>query len=129
MNDLGHWQNEEEILSFLQGKSKHKEDRIRHLTHCEECRETFIHPVKPALMSLCLPCLGDFYLGHHLMGLLELAGYAMVLLVVAAAVTSGESASFIMAAIILGVTHGMDAILTWHVARKGLLATPRAWKG
>ena len=95
---------------------------------CPNCGDEFIKPSKPALMSLCLPCLGDFYMGHRFLGLMELFGY-IVLWIVWIALLSEEGPSALpIIAIVLLVEHGVDALLTLHIAKKGLTSVKKGWR-
>jgi hypothetical protein len=95
---------------------------------CPNCQETFIAPKKPALMSLCLPCLGDFYLGHRGLGTMEAIGYLFFIMAFAATAAEGNSADMIGLIIAIAIMHSMDAALTLHMAKKGLVPTRLAWK-
>jgi hypothetical protein len=91
------------------------------------CGEEFIKPSKPALMSLCLPCLGDFYLGHRAVAVLEAFGYSIALFIFLSAILSGEAEAIVTLLFFLAIVHGMDALLTHHVASKGLVSVRNAW--
>ena len=85
-------------------------------------------PARAALMSLVLPCLGEFYLGHPILGLLELAGYALLWLVIGLMLNDGEYESLPGVLIFLLITHVIDAVLTLHVAQKGIKLQSQVWK-
>ncbi len=95
---------------------------------CQECGDEFVKPIKVAMLSLLLPCLGEFYLAHRGIGLLELFGYAITLMVVMAISTSGEPNAWIVGVILLAFAHIFDAFLTNHVASKGIRSKSLAWK-
>jgi hypothetical protein len=95
---------------------------------CPNCQETFIEPKKPALMSLCLPCLGDFYLGHRGLGAMEAIGYLVFIVAFVAASVEGDSEGIIGLIIAIAIMHSMDAALTLHMAKKGLVPRRLAWK-
>ncbi len=95
---------------------------------CPHCQERFIEPRKPALMSLCLPCLGDFYLGHRGLGVMEVFSYLFVLSAVLAASLDGDSGGIIGLVIAIVIMHLLDASLTLHMAKKGLVPIRLAWK-
>ncbi len=90
---------------------------------CPNCRAGFKSPVKAALLSLLFPGLGDLYLGHRGFAALEIVGAALAWLGVLLA-TMTPTISFagkVTAAVwVLLFVHGLDALATRHVARKGL---------
>jgi hypothetical protein len=91
------------------------------LSVCPSCKSTFKEPKKASLRSLLLPGLGDFYLGHRALGLLELMGSFMVWAYALACVISGQKEGLFMAAFILLFYNGMDGMLTYHMAKKGYM--------
>lgn len=95
---------------------------------CEKCSEEFIKPSKPALMSLCLPCLGNFYLGHWLIGIFELVGYIVVGFVLIVMWQEDGVAAIPIILVVLAAEHGFDALMTYHIAKKGLISTRKAWR-
>ncbi|OVE76189.1 hypothetical protein BVX97_02015 [bacterium E08(2017)] len=95
---------------------------------CENCQEEFIQPWKPAVMSLCLPCLGDFYLGHRGLGAMEAFGYIIIILALVAGFLEGDSEGVIAFVVVIVITHISDAFLTLHMAKKGLIPVKMAWK-
>jgi hypothetical protein len=97
---------------------------------CEKCDEEFVQPMKPALMSLAFPSLGDFYMGHTMVALLETVGYLFTWFYILVVATAGlGSAGFMMAGGILFVAHVFDFGITLHIAKKGLMSTKAAWTG
>lgn len=97
---------------------------------CAECGEEFINPIRPALMSLVVPGLGDLYLGHRGMALFELAGFALLLLIVGAMISASSTAADVAGALVLlAVANLFDGAITLHVARKAVIPTRLAWKG
>ena len=96
---------------------------------CAECGDEMINPMVPAAMSLAIPGLGDLYLGHHSMAAVELVGFAMVLLIVLAMVVGGGGADVAAGLVLLAAANTFDAVVTFHVARKGALPRRLAWKG
>lgn len=93
---------------------------------CVECGEQFINPARPALMSLVLPGLGDLYLGHRLPAMFELVGFA-VLIVVGTTATLNQPSQLPFYLIVIAIANTIDAVLTRHVAMKGLLPVSHAW--
>jgi hypothetical protein len=98
-------------------------------TACAECATPFINPAHPAVMSLVIPGLGDLYLGHTAMGVMELLGFALLLLGLGAYVVTTGPAAIPESALILVVANVVDAAMTYHVARKGKLAKSQTWRG
>jgi DNA-directed RNA polymerase subunit RPC12/RpoP len=88
------------------------------LEACSQCGTAFKTPPKAMLRSLILPGWGDIYLGHRVLGLLELTGSLMVWVFVVLLLASGE---FLTGAFLLLICNGMDALLTLHMARKGYI--------
>ena len=70
------------------------------------------------LRSLILPGWGDIYLGHRVLGFLELLGALMVWLIVIVLVADGAVGTGL---IFLIFCNGIDALLTLHMARKGYI--------
>ena len=92
------------------------------LDACNHCRAAFKTPQKAMIRSLLLPGWGDIYLGHRLLGCLELTGSLMVWLIVIVLAASGD---FAAAAFLLIICNGLDALLTRHMARKGYILEKR----
>ena len=96
----------------------------KNLLKCPKCKAPFKKPATAFIRSLLLPGLGDIYLGHRLLGSLELLGSMVVWAIVIFSVLQGDQASLIVALVILAIYNGFDGILTRHMARKGyMLAT------
>lgn len=96
----------------------------KNLLKCPKCKAAFKKPATAFLRSLLLPGLGDIYLGHRLLGSLELLGSVVVWGIVIFSVLQGDQATLIIALIILVIYNGFDGLLTRHMARKGyMLAT------
>ena len=93
---------------------------------CETCGATFKNARKAALRSLLPPGWGDWYLGHRLLGGLELMGSLFVWSVVFNLLTQGGAEDAGVAAFILLFYNGFDALLTRHMARKGIMLEARA---
>jgi hypothetical protein len=100
---------------------------------CGNCGEEFIKPSKPALLSLCLPCLGDFYQGHRALGAVELVGYSFLWLILIMSIVAPDSkkkedAGVIVILVIIAISHVVDAALTYHMAKKGVISVRHAWR-
>ena len=89
------------------------------LLKCPKCKAAFKKPATAFLRSLLLPGLGDIYLGHRLLGSLELLGSVVVWSIVIYSVLHGDQTSLVVALIILVFYNGFDGLLTRHMARKG----------
>jgi hypothetical protein len=87
---------------------------------CPLCSQEFITPWKPAVMSLVLPCLGDFYLGHTFLGVIELLVYVFTWFVLIGIIAEEGVGALPIVAVILLVEHGLDSLLTLQMAKKGL---------
>lgn len=86
---------------------------------CPECSALFKSPRRASLRSLLLPGLGDFYLGHHFLGVCEIIGSLVVWVIVLSFIVSGESGGLAIAVMLLLFYNGMDGLLTLHMAKKG----------
>ncbi len=93
----------------------------KNLLACPKCQAEFKNPKTAFLRSLLLPGLRDMYLGHTLLGSLELLGSMVIWAVVILAFLSGEQESLIVALILLVFYNGLDGLLTSHMARKGYM--------
>jgi predicted Zn finger-like uncharacterized protein len=91
------------------------------LDSCSQCMAHFKEPRKAFFRSLLLPGLGDIYLGHRGLGLLEMLGSAIVWLVVLAFLFSGEQGVVLPAVFLLLFYNGLDGLLTYHMANKGYM--------
>ncbi len=87
------------------------------LLECTRCRQAFKEPKKAMLRSLLLPGLGDIYLGHRFLGILEMIGSILVWAFVIVGVLQGEYALLVL----LVIVNGMDGLLTYHMAKKGYM--------
>jgi len=92
---------------------------------CPSCGAAFKSASKAALRSLLLPGWGDWYLGHRLLGGVELAGSLIVWSIVLNILAQGGAESAGVAAFILLFYNGFDALLARHMARKGIMLDPR----
>ena len=92
------------------------------LDECSQCAAAFKTPKKAMVRSLILPGLGDIYLGHRVLGILELTGSLMVWSIIIALLATGEIA---VAVFLLVLCNGVDALLTLYMARKGYILEKR----
>ncbi len=91
------------------------------LVNCPYCKVNFKEARKASLKSLLLPGLGDIYLGHRALGILELIGSAIVWIIVISSLLSGVVESLIGAFFLLLFYNGIDGLLTYHMAKKGYM--------
>lgn len=95
------------------------------LLSCPMCRATFKEPKGAFLRSLLLPGLGDIYLGHRFLGILELTGSLIVWSFVISLLLSGEEGALIMAVFLLLFYNLFDGLLTLHMGKKGYMLARR----
>lgn len=91
---------------------------------CAKCYKPFKSPSKAVRLSLMFPGLGDLYLGHRALGIFELVGAIVVWLIilVPTAQDMDNIAELIVAIVLVyALMHGVDALGTWFMARKGIL--------
>lgn len=93
----------------------------KNLLTCPNCKTPFKNPMSAFLRSLLLPGLGDIYLGHKLLGVVELLGSMLVWAVVIFSVLGGSQGSLIVALFLLVFYNGFDSLLTRHMAKKGYM--------
>lgn len=93
----------------------------KRLITCPHCRVHFKEPKKAFLLSLLLPGLGDMYLGHTFLGLLELLGAVVVWAVVISLVLSGEEGALFTALFLLIFYNLLDGLLAYHMGKKGYM--------
>jgi hypothetical protein len=102
---------------------------------CARCRTSVKSPLTAALRSLLLPGLGDFYLGHRFLASMEMVGsvaswFVIIALMLPAFERNTERSAAIIAAVfggvlLLAVVNGVDALLTYAQAKKGLHSMDR----
>lgn len=102
-----------------------------HQTACASCGTAFKSPRKAAVMSLLLPGLGNFYLGHGAYGVYEMIGslieWAILVVMIVGAVmrADGRLSFLIIWIVIIVLTNTTAFFLTRAMARKGLIAATR----
>ena len=91
---------------------------------CDDCGIEYWRPMDVALRSLIIPSWGDIVLKHYTIAVVELLGFLFAWLIAIALfvdfLENGEPGSLIAAAFVVLMTHGIDAIVTYYVAKKGL---------
>ncbi|MBI1315118.1 hypothetical protein GC176_27825 [bacterium] len=97
----------------------------RHLYACDDCGTTFWKPSQVAIRSLIFPAWGDFLMKHYPLAVMEIFGYLLTWFFIIAIVSDAASVADVAVdvALILFFAHGVDAVATLMVAKKGL--TPR----
>ena len=91
------------------------------LSNCSACAGEFKTPKKAMLKSLILPGWGDIYLGHRLLGGIELLGSLFIWLIFLGLLLSGLAEDLIIGLFLLVFYNGADSLLTFHMARKGYI--------
>ncbi|MBN1663926.1 MAG: zinc-ribbon domain-containing protein [Deltaproteobacteria bacterium] len=87
------------------------------LIKCTRCEREFKEPKKAMFRSLLLPGLGDLYLGHRFLGILEIMGSVLVWAFVILNLLEGNYVILVL----LVIFNGIDALLTHHMAKKGYM--------
>ena len=93
----------------------------KRLANCTACAAEFKTPKKAMLKSLILPGWGDIYLGHRLLGCIEILGSLFVWLIFFGLLMSGLAEDFIIGLFLLVFYNGADSMLTYYMARKGYI--------
>ncbi|HVZ93003.1 MAG TPA: hypothetical protein VG797_00690 [Phycisphaerales bacterium] len=96
---------------------------------CPECLDEFVRPSTPMLFSMLLPGLGHLYLGHIALGVMVMLGFIFFAFVMIMIVVRDGLSALPFALIALACAIGVDALVTRHVARKGVLSKRLAWRG
>jgi hypothetical protein len=92
---------------------------------CGRCHVEFKSAKTAMLRSLLLPGLGDWYLGHRPMAAIEMLG-AFIVWAFCAMLVFGPKAdegSFILAAVLIVFSNGMDSLVTGFQAKKGQMSS------
>lgn len=89
------------------------------LQQCPHCSTHFKSSRKASLRSLLLPGLGDIYLGHRFLGVMELIGSVIIWIFIISLLLTGKEAGLFLAVFLLFIYNGMDGVLTYHMAKKG----------
>lgn len=97
----------------------------KNLLTCPKCKASFKKPMTALMRSMILPGLGDIYLGHRLLGSLELLGSLVVWGIVIFSILQGDRATLIVGLVILVFYNVFDGLLTRHMARKGYMLTTK----
>lgn len=95
---------------------------------CGKCGAEFWKPSAVALRSLMFPSWGDIAMKHYVVAVAEFIGYCgtwfVAAMLVLAALRQGDTAGLVIAVgigvVLLGIAHGVDAAVTYFVAKKGL---------
>jgi DNA-directed RNA polymerase subunit RPC12/RpoP len=91
------------------------------LSNCTSCAAEFKTPKKAMLKSLVLPGWGDIYLGHRLLGFIEVLGSLFIWLIFFGLLMSGLAQDLIIGLLLLVFYNGADSMLTYYMARKGYI--------
>lgn len=84
---------------------------------CDTCETEFWKPSQLAVRSLIVPSWGDFLMKHRLLGCVETVGCLLGWIVAISLIAEGE---VFVALLVIAFTHGLDAVVTWVIANKGL---------
>ena len=84
---------------------------------CGKCGTTFWTPGQVAIRSLIFPAWGDMLLKHRMLACVELVGLTVTWFVAYALADDGDYAE---AALVIGLAHSIDAVVTYFIAKKGL---------
>jgi hypothetical protein len=92
---------------------------------CGACAGAFKSGARAGWLSLALPGLGDLYLGHRTLGVVEALGALCAWGVALPAVWSargptGGAALAAVAGFVFVAVHGVDGLITRHTGRKGI---------
>lgn len=95
---------------------------------CRRCGAEFWRPMPVAIRTLLIPSWGDIVLKHYIVAAAEMVGYlftwGVILALLFGALRDGNPAAIfgtvVVAFILLVFFHGIDAIVTYFVAKKGL---------
>lgn len=119
MNSVGEWVETQEYLEYLCPSCF--EPLEKGLAYCPACRTEFKLPKTAMLRSLILPGLGDIYLGHRLLGLFELVFSIILWVYILSSLLAGKPEGVVMAFVILIFYNLFDALLTYHMGKKGYM--------
>jgi len=114
-----------ESSQSLENLCTHCFDAIPKAQHdCEKCGAVYWRPSELAWRSLIFPSWGDWLMGHTTVAVVELIGtgiaWLLIILTIIEAINTNEPGLFVVALFIFVATHGIDAAITAHIARKGL---------
>jgi hypothetical protein len=93
---------------------------------CDACGQQYWKPSEIALRSLAFPSWGDFVMGHTVLACVELMGYLFSWLILFSIFVGlidepgGLIGAVAISIFVLGIAHGIDAGLTYFIAKKGL---------
>lgn len=91
---------------------------------CPHCGGHHWPPGEIAWRSFVFPSWGDFVMGHNLLALMECIGgifvWGLLFVGLLGAFVTGDIGMLIGVLIVFMVANGIDAIITSHIARKGL---------
>lgn len=90
---------------------------------CPQCQKGFKSANKAGWLSLIFPGLGDFYIGHRLFAILEILGASLIWigLFIPEEEEPANALGLLIGAVILFLfMHGIDALVTRYVGRKGI---------
>jgi predicted Zn finger-like uncharacterized protein len=89
------------------------------LHKCPQCSTLFKSSRRASFRSLLLPGLGDIYLGHRFLGVMELMGSVIVWGIILSLLLTGKQNGLFSALFLLIIYNSVDGVLTYHMAKKG----------
>lgn len=93
------------------------------LAGCPECEGAFKSPRRAGVLSVVFPGLGDFYMGHRKLAVMEIlfAGLLwLVFLMPTPEYPLTVGSGVFLVGILVVFVHVPDAVGTWHLARGGV---------
>jgi len=95
---------------------------------CRRCGAEFWRPMPVAIRTLFFPSWGDIVLKHYVVAAAELVGYlftwGVCIAILIGAINQRDPAgvfgALVVAFFLIGIFHGIDAVVTYFVAKKGL---------
>jgi predicted Zn finger-like uncharacterized protein len=91
------------------------------VAECPSCGVGFKKPAAAFWRSLVLPGWGDIYLGHKVLGSIELLGSLVVWAFIIPLLMSGDPLNYLVAAVILVLVNLFDGVLTYFMGQKGYI--------
>ncbi|MCG6156642.1 hypothetical protein [Rubinisphaera margarita] len=109
----------------LENLCSYCKDQVPVQTHtCDNCGATYWTPFQLAWRSFIFPSWGDFLMGHTSIAVLEMFGgiitWTTLLIGIKRWAETGNTLPLVLTFIAFVIAHGVDAIITVRIAKKGL---------